>query len=158
MNAYYIAEGEQVTGPFVEDQLMNMWRLGQITANAQVCLEGTEEWVPIRTEIHTIEAFRPMNQSHRKLTPESALQAVLNQQTKAMQAKSAGAAVLLSVLLPGLGHLYAGEVAAGLLGLLIVPLFGLALISAGLWPLALVIYAVLLVDSANAVKRCNAKL
>lgn len=137
---------------------MHMWRLGQITANAQVCLDGTEEWVPIRMEINTIEAFRPVNQQRRQLTPESTMQALLDQQVKSMQAKSEGVSVLLSLLLPGLGHIYAGEVVAGVLGLFIVPLFGLALMGAGLWPLVVIIYAVALVDSANAVKRHNAKL
>ncbi len=48
MDAYYIAEGERVSGPFVQSQLRAMWNSGQITAAAQACLEGTEEWEPLR--------------------------------------------------------------------------------------------------------------
>lgn len=59
MNAYYVAEGEVVTGPFAETQLGAMWQAGAITAHAMVCLEGTEEWVPIRTELNTMEAMKP---------------------------------------------------------------------------------------------------
>lgn len=140
MNAYYIAEGEQVTGPFVEDQLMNMWRLGQITANAQVCLEGTEEWVPIRTEIHTIEAFRP------KITRD--MRGVYSTEQPVKSSKSESVAALLSLLLVGAGHMYAGEVAAGL-GFLVIAAIA-ALIA---WPLALVILIVAVFDSMRAARQ-----
>lgn len=158
MNAYFIAEGEGVAGPFTEEQLLSMWRLGRITANAQVCLEGTEEWVAIRTEINTIEAFQQVNQRHRKLSPESVMNAALAQHARGAQMKSEGTAVVLSLLVPCLGHIYAGEIVVGVIGLFIAaPLIALLLFGP-LWPVSIILYGAILFDSANAVKRHNAKL
>jgi hypothetical protein len=140
MNAYYIAEGEQVTGPFVEDQLMNMWRLGQITANAQVCLEGTEEWVPIRTEINTIEAFRP------KITRD--MRGVYSTEQAVKPSKSEGTAALLTLLLVGAGHVYAGEAGRGLCFLIIAVITAVTF-----WPLGLVTLLVAVMDSMRAARQ-----
>src|SRR3569623_1511272 len=57
MVAYYVAEGETVTGPFVESQLVEMFKAGRLTAAAQVCVAGQEEWQPICTTIPGIAFF-----------------------------------------------------------------------------------------------------
>lgn len=44
MNMYYIAKDQEVTGPFAEDQLIAMWRSGQISADSHVCPQGTQNW------------------------------------------------------------------------------------------------------------------
>lgn len=59
MSTYYVAQGERVTGPFVESQLMAMWAAGGITADAQVMMEGSEVWVPVLDEVRAIEALAP---------------------------------------------------------------------------------------------------
>ena len=151
MNAYYIAEGEQVAGPFAEEQLVNMWRNGSVTANAQVCLEGSGEWVSIRTELNAIEASAeavPMEK--RKPTAEAMM---MQQMLRASQAKSAGIAVLISIFIPGGGHMYAGEVGAGIIALFLTAFL---LFFGGF--LALLVWIVCIIDAGNAVKRYNAKL
>jgi len=47
VDIYYIAEGSRVRGPFVESQLLTMWRSGSITAAAQASLGRSEVWVPL---------------------------------------------------------------------------------------------------------------
>lgn len=41
------AGGEDATGPYTVDQLVTMWRSGQITTQGMVAKEGTEQWMPI---------------------------------------------------------------------------------------------------------------
>lgn len=140
MNAYYVAEGDQVAGPFTEEQLLNMWRMGHITANAQVCLEGTEEWVSIRTEINTIEAFQP------KITRE--MRDVYSTAQRAKPGKSEGTAALLTLVLVGAGHMYAGEAGRGLCFLIVAVLAAVTF-----WPLGLVTMVVAVMDAMRAARK-----
>lgn len=148
MNAYYIAEGDRVTGPFTEDQLAHMWRNGAITANAMVCLEGTTDWVSIRDEMASMEAMRP------KVRNSLAADPVMRMVARSAREKSAGVATLLSLLWPCAGHIYAGEIVAGLGGMVLC--FGFLLV--GAWPLALVLLIAGILDASGAVRRYNEKL
>ena len=148
MNAYYIAEGERVTGPFAEDQIAHMWRSGSITADAMVCLEGTTDWVSIREEMAVIEAMKP------RVNRGNANDAMLRMVARSAREKSAGVATLLALLWPCAGHIYAGEIIAGLGGMVLC--FGFLL--AGAWPLALVLWIAGVVDASGAIRRFNAKL
>lgn len=48
MNRYWLSQDGRTTGPFAEEIILDMWRRGQITLDAQVCLEETEDWLDAR--------------------------------------------------------------------------------------------------------------
>lgn len=143
MNTYFVAHGSSITGPFAEEQLLNMWRSGAITADAHVCLDGTEEWIPIKRELNMIEVFRP------KVSAEMRGASVLA--AARSPAVSYRTAVLLSLLLPGLGHIYAGEVGSGIAVMLFCAFFGFTL----LWPVALILYIASIFMLQSAVDKRN---
>ncbi|MES2597204.1 MAG: DUF4339 domain-containing protein [Verrucomicrobiota bacterium] len=43
---YHLSSQGQVSGPFELSQIRGMWKSGGITADAQICLVGTEDWKP----------------------------------------------------------------------------------------------------------------
>ena len=45
MNAYFVARGESISGPFVEQQLLSMWQIGAITADTRIRQDGTDQWI-----------------------------------------------------------------------------------------------------------------
>lgn len=151
--AYYIAEGEKVTGPFLEEQLLNMWRFGQITANAQVQMEGSDEWVPIRAEISTIEAFAAARQMHHAIGM-SAAEAVLLTEIKAQRHKSEGVAVLLGLLLPCAGYIYAGQIGTGIIGMIIIA----SLTVSPAFVIGAVLWLLTAIHSASVVRRYNKRI
>lgn len=113
-------------------------------------MEGSEEWVPIRIEISTIEAFAKPKQSSAEAQQQHMMRAMMS----AVQAKSAGTATLLAVLWPCAGHIYAGEIAGGVIGMMLA----LIVLVAGGWPFAALIWLVGIVDAGNAARRHNDKL
>ena len=162
MSSYFVSDGEaDVQGPFVEAQLRSMWQAGKITANAMVCLEGTEDWILLRDELAAMEALERPDRDAR----ERRLRAVAALERSRVPQKSEGVALLLNFFIPGLGHLYAGEVWQGLAVLVLDWVFmataiqviqaggdgGLALIIAG------VLWLVALIDAPRAVRRFNAR-
>lgn len=145
MNAYFVAMGEAVTGPFGEGQLLVMWRAGAITADALVCLEGTEDWRSIADEVAAIEALNvPMQQQRR---------AAMMARYAGIKSKRChpGTAALLSVLLVGAGHMYAGETGRGLLFLAAA----LGCLFTGLWPLGIVVLLIAVFDAMRAAREAN---
>lgn len=115
-----------------------MWRNGSITANAMVCLEGTTDWVSIRDEMASIEAMRPkVKRWDRRVYSE------ITERTY-----SVTTAVMLSLLITGLGHFYCNATGRG-------ALFLLAQVVAfvfGLFPLMLLIWAVAPFDAARCAR------
>jgi TM2 domain-containing membrane protein YozV len=144
-STYHIAHGDQVTGPFTEEQMLNMWRMGQITADAQVMMIGTEEWVPIQAEITTIEAFKPRAPARDRGAMYGGGPTASGPQI------NYGTAMVLSVLVPGLGHIYAGQAGGGIALLIFIGAFGFTL----LWPVALLLYMWSLFDVRRAVEKRN---
>lgn len=45
---YYLTVKSKVTGPFAAEQIRGMWKNGTITADAQICEVGSEEWRPVQ--------------------------------------------------------------------------------------------------------------
>ena len=105
MIAYYVADGETVTGPFAEPAVDSMVRSGQITLAAQVCLEGTEEWMPVRTVLARMAASPP------ELPPTLApVWAGAEREAQYQrQKKSEVVAVIIGLVVPFGGQLYAGN-------------------------------------------------
>lgn len=108
MTTYFIAQEGQVTGPFAEEQLLDLWQRGAVTMDAQVMMEGTEAWVPIGDEINSIQALKPRRRPVARSYSHAMAQPV----------RSVRMAVGLSLLITGLGHIYAGHVGRGMLWLL----------------------------------------
>jgi hypothetical protein len=54
-DSFFISDGGEVRGPFAKDQLRFMWSAGQITAAAQYCRDGSEDWKRIE-ELRLSEA------------------------------------------------------------------------------------------------------
>ncbi len=109
-----------------------MYRRGQMTPNALVCMEGAEKWVPVRTEIPAIGNLI----SKPDLMPYSAPVAVKTRSNEFL-------AALLSFMLVGVGHAYVGEPFRGVVFLLATLLVGL-----GINPLlSLVVIAVAIMDA-----------
>ena len=151
MNKYWLSrDGGSSEGPFAESQLLNMWNAGGITAAAQVCLEGTDDWIPASmivdekdTEIKKEEAKRAGHARRLELARAE----------YEHEKKSAGVAMLMSALLPCGGQFYAGATMQGILGIL----FGLALLvffPMGIW----IVWVAAIADAPGAVKRYNKAL
>lgn len=64
--------------------------------------------------------------------------------------KSEGLGLVLSILFTGAGHMYAGEVWQGMLILLLTVVMGLVF-----WPLAVLLWLLVLIDAPRAVRRWN---
>ncbi len=79
----------------------------------------------------------------------AAIRAQMGAQGKPDNAKDAGVAVLLALVIPGAGHLYCGRIGAGV-GYFIG--IGICLASGCLAPFGLIIYVVQLVDAYNLAK------
>lgn len=161
MNTYWLSRdgGAAAEGPFAEDQILAMWRHGAITAAALVCLEGTEDWVPVAEEIRAMEQLNPSIAVQRQAVNQA-------RRGSAKRERSAGAAMVLGFLFPGLGHVYAGEVFQGLLLFVLYALFGMMTFQAfsqGAEPLVALIVTVGLwltgvADAGRAARRFNARM
>lgn len=109
MNRYWLAQNGETTGPFAEEVLLSMWQHGKMQREAQVCQEGTEDWLDGRFVINELE-----------LAKESAAKAVQVNLVRTEQrqkearrvlrekSKSQVGAFFLSWIFPGLGHFYCG--------------------------------------------------
>jgi hypothetical protein len=167
MNLYWLSrDGGPTEGPFAEDQLLSMWRAGSITVGAMVCLEGTDDWVPVVDEIRTLEqSVRAMGGDAARRARAVAAAEVARAEAVASR-KGAGVAAVLNFFFPGLGHVYAGELLAGLAVFVLTGVFasfgwatlargGAAFIPLGI---AIILWLVALMDSAGAVRRAARKL
>lgn len=43
---YFLAQGGEVTGPFGEGRILQMGDAGELTSDAQVAMQGSEDWFP----------------------------------------------------------------------------------------------------------------
>jgi hypothetical protein len=46
---YFLSTQGTVTGPFAPEQIRGMWQSGSITADAQICPVGAEDWQPAQS-------------------------------------------------------------------------------------------------------------
>lgn len=52
MNMYWLTRtGGPAEGPFTLAQLKSMYQAGHVPATAQVCVDGTEDWLPLTDEL-----------------------------------------------------------------------------------------------------------
>lgn len=65
MDRYWLAQDGQTTGPFSEKVLVEMWDHGKMQRDAQVCLEGTEDWIdgPFLVSAITDERARALSRA-----------------------------------------------------------------------------------------------
>jgi hypothetical protein len=155
MNTYWLSRnGSSAEGLFAEEQLLEMWRTGSVTARDQVCLDGSDDWEAMPSFVAGIQSFQAsMAPKRREPNSEST-------HNRGPQ-KNAGTVAVLNFLLPGVGHIYAGEVGAGALVFLLTGAFSAWGFSAyaqgmnGILPLgmAILLWLVALTDSSTAVKR-----
>ena len=65
---YYLKNAEAVTGPFLQEQIICMWRDGRITANMEYWQDKIEVWLPV-TDL--IESFSRVSNGNRSLNTSS---------------------------------------------------------------------------------------
>lgn len=145
MNTYHINDNCKVTGPFAEEQLINLWKAGQVTANAMVRLEGTEEWVHIQDELATLDSLSGKRRRSAGAVSSGAMEMAMAPQSNL----SATVAVVLTLLITGTGHFYAGEVLRGLVFLLVQ----CVAFYLGAWPLILLVWVGAVIDVMHVVKK-----
>lgn len=71
MKAYYIARNGGSFGPYAKDQLLSMWRTGQVMPSDQACLNGEDDWVPVESLVGwwlQSDAPKPKQQKRAKKT------------------------------------------------------------------------------------------
>ena len=142
MNAYYIAEGDEVTGPFLRDQVQAMWNAGQITAAAQWCYEGSEDWQSIRTLMNAPEPF--VKGKHQAEESDIARMAnmVAAQGEYNRKRFSPGMAFLYGFLWPFGGFMYTGTMLEAFIALILsFVTIGLCFIGFGIpiWIIAMIL-------------------
>lgn len=153
MNAYYIAEGEQVTGPFVQSQLRAMWNAGQITAAAQACLEGTEEWEPLRFLMD--EPATPATTASAADEAVASMASLLAVQGEYDRQKySPGMAFVFGLIWPFGGQIYVGTSQEKLVGLL-MSLVSILSFTVFIGPL---LWFIALICAPGAAKAANKKI
>lgn len=129
MNRYWLSRGPgmQAEGPFFFGQLWTMFEAGQLTAEAQVCRHGEEDWFLLHDEIDAVlQMERQMKPKvARSLSYEEALQ-----KRDAEQAASYGSVI--------------NWVTAGICLIGFVPAIGLvAFLIWGLWVLVATVLCVM---------------
>jgi len=58
MSNYYLSTNGQVTGPFTIKQIQGKFDRAEITADAQVCVEGTQNWFALEPFLRTKKSDR----------------------------------------------------------------------------------------------------
>jgi hypothetical protein len=146
MSAWHVRAGGKVVGPVTSSQLKSAVEAGKIPASAQVKKDGTDDWQPISKMkglswpevIVEPEGLIPAPQSAMTSPPplpqptydpapiysmpQQALpQTIVNVQMAAPVTRrwSRGTAILLSLLVPGLGQMYKGQVINGIVWLMV---------------------------------------
>lgn len=167
MNRYWLSQDGRTTGPFAEEIILDMWRRGQITLDAQVCLEETEDWLDAKFLVNEITLEKERAIKSTQNAQKSAEQRQWQSMNECRQnEKSAGTALVLNLLLPGLGALYCGGCGLALLhfggALAMGFLIGIISSVADLGPfqgvLVLLAWLVIGVAGHDAAKRHNKRL
>jgi TM2 domain-containing membrane protein YozV len=141
MSAWHVRASGKTVGPVTSSQLKQGVEQGKIPANAQVRKDGTEEWVPItkvkglpwpevsveptglapvRSELaslpqplyHAPAAVAPMMPQPMQVAAPTVVN--VHVAAPAMRRWSRGTAILLSLIVPGLGQAYKGQIINGL--------------------------------------------
>jgi TM2 domain-containing membrane protein YozV len=146
MRQFWIAfAGEEPSGPYTLDQVGAMFRSGQIYATAQVCEEGESAW-------------RPVTNLRREFPSAFSAPAAPRIAAPVAQAYHPGVFRILALFFGIIGahNFYVGDVAAGLLKLLLLFVCVAAPVLAGpfgvvlSWILALAALVVLVVEIIRA--------
>ena len=137
---YWVSQAGRATGPFEKVEVKQMWDAGKITAEDLVCPAHSSEWRHLATAELSIAAAKPEPEPAPAPTPtsapaaESASQAPkfpvskLRPMTASahrpvkpdplVERKNPRLAFVISLLLPGAGQFYTGQVLHGLFWLL----------------------------------------
>ena len=167
---YYLSSSDHVTGPYEKEELLDSLRYGIISPDSSICEDGSDQWLPISTltekkkaEIVTAEPPTPFTELQES-TPNP-----ITVHNNYYNTKSPGTAVLLEVLPAfflqtfGIGNLYAGNIATGLIlmftywaFLVVNIILCVVLIGFVTWPITFIVYLVLAIISAQkSAERAN---
>lgn len=131
MNLYWLSrDGGAPEGPFAEEQLLAMWRNGTITAAAAVAADGEEGWTPVVELIEIMEGPQREAAAEQQRRDRRAAAMRANHERYEREKKSVPMAVILGLLIPGLGTMYAGYTGLGLAYLLTLGV-GLVVLAVG---------------------------
>ena len=121
---FYLFLNNEQTGPYTIAQIKSMWSAGTITVQTLYWVEGNPEWAPLGDIAYILESPLPEPQVNQNISQqviqnelsESPTNQQLNPLGIQLRTKSKRIAVLLSLLFPFIGCLYAAPVAGILCG------------------------------------------
>lgn len=73
-SAFYLWRDEKQAGPYTINQLKAMWRSGSVTGDMLFCGDGMNDWLPLATLQHELEAAPPAHDvAVRQIDPFAAV-------------------------------------------------------------------------------------
>lgn len=149
------AGATQAEGPYTPRQIQTMWSNGRITAEDQLCPTDVEDgWLPAEMVVEELE--ERAEEKKRRSADDERRQEMMRRQAHEdyeRRKKSPVVGLLLSLLLPGLGHGYAGAPVTGAVFFILM-----ILLWAWVGYLSLLFTVVIAALAPAAVERCNARL
>jgi TM2 domain-containing membrane protein YozV len=123
MKKYYLHDGQIQTGPFSIDEL----EVKQITGSTHIWYDGLPDWTraELINELNTIlKKSSPPLFNSKPITDSFPQQQniQINVPQPKYQKWSPGVAAVLSLIIPGVGQMYKGDVVIGILWLIFVPI------------------------------------
>lgn len=112
MNVYWLSKDgvSPAEGPYAMGQLKRMYELGQVTTRAQVCLQGSDAWMPLHEELeHQASLERQLQPVRRPVDPQKAFYEAMQKRDGELSKGFGSAIGWLSFLMccvalvPGLG-------------------------------------------------------
>lgn len=107
MNVYWLSRdgSSAAEGPYALGQLRNFYQRGEVTALAQVCLHGSDSWLPLHEELeHDEDMERQLKPAVSVLRREKSLEQVLRERD-AESVKTWGNVAGALMILTGLASL-----------------------------------------------------
>lgn len=150
MNTYFVAENGEVRGPYTQRQIVVMWGNGGLQADAQICEQGTEDWLPA---MMMIEEWEQPKREKEKADKSSHERLLRNRGQYEREKKSAVVALILSLVLPFGGSVYSGQIVAGLVAAMLT-----IILFIGFFPLGIILWLLGIFDAPRAVRLFNEKL
>ena len=130
----HILVGGKQRGPYMLDQIRNMWSTGTLTADATWWTDGMTGWAPIQS---------------LPLSSVPSAVATPPPQHSTQPPKNPGVAAVLSFFVPGLGQIYNGQIGMGIVLLILTILLYYTII------LGVVLHLYLVYDAYTTATKMN---